>query len=237
MFSWTQPPSCSFSSAPLQWSDRISSTKQLRPGMGAFAQIFSTVSSSAWWGVLQCALILTTDMAVTTEYSTWGPGYRVQFPLSCRCDCIYPRFSGYIESVYHALSRQWWGRKSLSIYLVLHHAIAEPQLSTAHWDPHVLCTSRAAHIVSAHYSSASPGNAVFAATFAHQPALCFLVYEWCVQKLAAMLVHFREDNAVLFPATYRNPNFWQTREMNSGQFPNNQVQDERDGFTIHIACE
>lgn len=62
-------------------------------------------------------------------------------------------------------------------------------------------------IVSAHYSSASPGNAVSAVAFAHQPALCFLVYEWCVQKLAATLVHFREDNAVLFPAVYRNPNF------------------------------
>lgn len=61
------------------------------------------------------------------------------------------------------------------------------------------------HVVCAHYSSASPGKAVFAATFAHQPVLCFLVYEWCIQKLAARLVRFREDNAVLFPAVYCLP--------------------------------
>lgn len=60
-------------------------------------------------------------------------------------------------------------------------------------------------VVCARYSSASPGNAVFAVTFAHQPALCFLVYEWRIQKLAAMLVRFREDNAVLFPAVYCLP--------------------------------
>lgn len=63
---------------------------------------------------------------------------------------------------------------ALSIYLALHHAIAEPQLSAAH------CMSSAhpelPHIVSAHYSSASSGNAVFAVPFAHQPALFFLVY-------------------------------------------------------------
>lgn len=91
------------------------------------------------------------------------------------------------------------------------------------------------HVVCAHYSSASPGNAVFAVTFAHQTALCFLVYEWCIQKLAAMLVRFREDNTLLFPAGYclpEVPNFRQTKETVSGQFQNNQEQDEQEGFTI-----
>lgn len=61
------------------------------------------------------------------------------------------------------------------------------------------------HIVCAHCSSASPGNAVFAGKFAHQPALCFLVYEWCSQKQAAVLVCFREDNTILFQTVYCLP--------------------------------
>ena len=81
--------------------------------MGVFEQVLSTVSSSESWGAMQCALLLITDMAVAGEHFHVGPGHRVWFPLSCRCDCTYNRSFGCTENVYHVPSRHCWSRKCL----------------------------------------------------------------------------------------------------------------------------